>query len=187
MLPATLGGQTALNLSKALHEDGTLERFGVEMIGADSEAINRAEDRERFRDTMTEAGLRVPRSAIAHSLADAHAALAEIGLPFIVRPAFTLGGSGGGVVHDESQIERVVGRGLALSPIGQVLLEESVLGWGEFELEVMRDHSDNVVIVCSIENLDPMGVHTGDGVCVAPQQTPSRQAVSSVARPGRSL
>ena len=170
LLP-TLGGQTALNLSKALHEDGTLERFGVEMIGANSEAISRAEDRERFRDTMTEAGLRVPRSAIAHSVADAHAALAEIGLPFIVRPAFTLGGSGGGVVHDESQIERVVGRGLALSPIGQVLLEESVLGWGEFELEVMRDHSDNVVIVCSIENLDPMGVHTGDSVCVAPQQT----------------
>jgi carbamoyl-phosphate synthase large subunit len=170
LLP-TLGGQTALNLSKALHEDGTLERFGVEMIGANSEAISRAEDRERFRDTMTEAGLRVPRSAIAHSVGDAHAALAEIGLPFIVRPAFTLGGSGGGVVHDESQIERVVGRGLALSPIGQVLLEESVLGWGEFELEVMRDHSDNVVIVCSIENLDPMGVHTGDSVCVAPQQT----------------
>jgi carbamoyl-phosphate synthase large subunit len=170
LLP-TLGGQTALNLSKALHEDGTLERFGVEMIGADSEAISRAEDRERFRDTMIGAGLRVPRSAIAHSVGDAHAALAEIGLPFIVRPAFTLGGSGGGVVHDESQIERVVGRGLALSPIGQVLLEESVLGWGEFELEVMRDHSDNVVIVCSIENLDPMGVHTGDSVCVAPQQT----------------
>jgi carbamoyl-phosphate synthase large subunit len=170
LLP-TLGGQTALNLSKALHEDGTLERFGVEMIGANSEAISKAEDRERFRDTMTEAGLRVPRSAIAHSLADARAALSEIGLPFIVRPAFTLGGSGGGVVHDESQIERIVGRGLALSPIGQVLLEESVLGWGEFELEVMRDHSDNVVIVCSIENLDPMGVHTGDSVCVAPQQT----------------
>ena len=170
LLP-TLGGQTALNLSKALDEDGTLERFGVEMIGANSEAISRAEDRERFRDTMTEAGLRVPRSAIAHSVDDARAALMEIGLPFIVRPAFTLGGSGGGVVHDESQLERVVGRGLALSPIGQVLLEESVLGWGEFELEVMRDHSDNVVIVCSIENLDPMGVHTGDSVCVAPQQT----------------
>jgi carbamoyl-phosphate synthase large subunit len=170
LLP-TLGGQTALNLSKALHEDGTLERFGVEMIGANSEAINRAEDRERFRDTMTAAGLRVPRSSIAHGVADARAAVSEIGLPFIVRPAFTLGGSGGGVVHDESQLERVVGRGLALSPIGQVLLEESVLGWGEFELEVMRDHSDNVVIVCSIENLDPMGVHTGDSVCVAPQQT----------------
>jgi carbamoyl-phosphate synthase large subunit len=170
LLP-TLGGQTALNLAKALHEDGTLERYGVELIGADYEAIDRAEDRERFRDTMTAAGLRVPRSAIAHSLDDARAALATIGLPFIVRPAFTLGGSGGGVVHTEADIERIVGGGLATSPIGQVLLEESVLGWGEFELEVMRDHTDNVVIVCSIENLDPMGVHTGDSVCVAPQQT----------------
>jgi carbamoyl-phosphate synthase large subunit len=170
LLP-TLGGQTALNLAKALHEDGTLERFGVELIGADYDAIDRAEDRERFRDTMTAAGLRVPRSAIAHSLDDAHAALHELGLPFIVRPAFTLGGTGGGVVRTEADIERIVGGGLAASPIGQVLLEESVLGWGEFELEVMRDHTDNVVIVCSIENLDPMGVHTGDSVCVAPQQT----------------
>ncbi|HEY3728895.1 MAG TPA: carbamoyl-phosphate synthase large subunit [Solirubrobacteraceae bacterium] len=170
LLP-TLGGQTALNLAKALHEDGTLQRFGVELIGADYEAIDRAEDRERFRDTMTAAGLRVPRSAIAHSTDDARAALETIGLPFIVRPAFTLGGSGGGVVRGQADIERVVGAGLAASPIGQVLLEESVLGWGEFELEVMRDHTDNVVIVCSIENLDPMGVHTGDSVCVAPQQT----------------
>jgi carbamoyl-phosphate synthase large subunit len=170
LLP-TLGGQTALNLAKALHEDGTLERYGVELIGADYEAIDRAEDRERFRDTMIAAGLRVPRSAIAHSTDDARAAVASIGLPLIVRPAFTLGGTGGGVVHSEAEIERVVGAGLAASPIGQVLLEESVLGWGEFELEVMRDHTDNVVIVCSIENLDPMGVHTGDSVCVAPQQT----------------
>ena len=170
LLP-TLGGQTALNLAKALHEDGTLERYGVELIGANYDAIDRAEDRERFRDTMTEAGLRVPRSAIAHSIADARAALAQIGLPFIVRPAFTLGGTGGGVVHSADDIARIVGGGLTASPIGQVLLEESVLGWGEFELEVMRDASDNVVIVCSIENLDPMGVHTGDSVCVAPQQT----------------
>ncbi|MEO6857161.1 MAG: carbamoyl-phosphate synthase large subunit [Solirubrobacteraceae bacterium] len=170
LLP-TLGGQTALNLAKALHEDGTLERYGVELIGADYEAIDRAEDRERFRDTMTAAGLRVPRSRIAHNLSDADEALAELGLPFIVRPAFTLGGSGGGVVRTAADIERIVGGGLSASPIGQVLLEESVLGWGEFELEVMRDHTDNVVIVCSIENLDPMGVHTGDSVCVAPQQT----------------
>src|SRR6201996_3948765 len=170
LLP-TLGGQTALNLAKALHEDGTLERFGVELIGADYDAIDRAEDRERFRDTMTAAGLRVPRSAIAHTTDDARAALSALGLPFIVRPAFTLGGTGGGVVRSAADIERVVGGGLAASPIGQVLLEESVLGWGEFELEVMRDHTDNVVIVCSIENLDPMGVHTGDSVCVAPQQT----------------
>jgi carbamoyl-phosphate synthase large subunit len=170
LLP-TLGGQTALNLSKELHELGVLERYGVELIGADYEAIDRAEDRERFRETMTQAGLRVPRSAIAHSISEARAALDEIGLPFIVRPAFTLGGTGGGVVRSGDELEAVVGRGLSASPIGQVLLEESVLGWGEFELEVMRDLADNVVIVCSIENLDPMGVHTGDSVCVAPQQT----------------
>jgi carbamoyl-phosphate synthase large subunit len=170
LLP-TLGGQTALNLAKELYENGTLERFGVELIGADYDAIDRAEDRERFRDTMTEAGLRVPRSVIAHTVQDAHDALPELGLPFIVRPAFTLGGTGGGVVRTGADIERIVGGGITASPIGQVLLEESVLGWGEFELEVMRDHTDNVVIVCSIENLDPMGVHTGDSVCVAPQQT----------------
>jgi carbamoyl-phosphate synthase large subunit len=170
LLP-TLGGQTALNLAKALHEDGTLEKYGVELIGADYEAIDRAEDRERFRDTMAAAGLRVPKSFIATCVQDAHDALGELGLPFIVRPAFTLGGTGGGVVHSEHDIERMVGAGVAASPIGQVLIEESVLGWGEFELEVMRDHTDNVVIVCSIENLDPMGVHTGDSVCVAPQQT----------------
>jgi carbamoyl-phosphate synthase large subunit len=170
LLP-TLGGQTALNLAKSLYEDGTLDKFGVELIGADYDAIDRAEDRERFRDTMTAAGLRVPKSVIAHSVQDARDALAALGLPFIVRPAFTLGGTGGGVVRTEAHIDRVVGGGLAASPIGQVLLEESVLGWGEFELEVMRDHTDNVVIVCSIENLDPMGVHTGDSVCVAPQQT----------------
>jgi carbamoyl-phosphate synthase large subunit len=170
LLP-TLGGQTALNLSKELHELGVLERYGVELIGANYEAIARAEDRELFRETMTGAQLRVPRSAIAHSVADARAALQTIGLPFIVRPAFTLGGTGGGIVRSEQELERIVGNGLSASPIGQVLLEESVLGWGEFELEVMRDRSDNVVIVCSIENLDPMGVHTGDSVCVAPQQT----------------
>src|ERR1700751_5785177 len=170
LLP-TLGGQTALNLAKALYEDGTLDTYGVELIGADYDAIDRAEDRERFRDTMTQAGLRVPKSVIAHTIQDARDALPELGLPFIVRPAFTLGGTGGGVVRTEQELERIVGGGLAASPIGQVLLEESVLGWGEFELEVMRDHTDNVVIVCSIENLDPMGVHTGDSVCVAPQQT----------------
>ncbi|HTU32102.1 MAG TPA: carbamoyl-phosphate synthase large subunit [Solirubrobacteraceae bacterium] len=170
LLP-TLGGQTALNLAKALHEDGTLHKYGVELIGADYEAIDRAEDRERFRDTMAAAGLRVPKSFIATSLQNAYDALPVLGLPFIVRPAFTLGGTGGGVVRSEQDIDRVVGAGLAASPIGQVLIEESVLGWGEFELEVMRDRSDNVVIVCSIENLDPMGVHTGDSVTVAPQQT----------------
>ncbi len=170
LLP-TLGGQTALNLAKALHEDGTLERLGVELIGADYDAIRRAEDRDLFRETMRGAGLRVPRSAIATSVAEAVDALEAVGLPAIVRPAFTLGGQGGGIARTREEFERVVAGGIAASPIGQVLVEESVLGWGEFELEVMRDRNDNVVIVCSIENVDPMGVHTGDSVTVAPQQS----------------
>ena len=170
LLP-TLGGQTALNLAKVLTEDGTLARYGVELIGADYEAINRAEDRDLFRETMTRAGLRVPRSAIARTCAAAQAALPDLGLPAIIRPAFTLGGQGGGIARTEVEFNRLVAEGIAASPIGQVLVEESVLGWGEFELEVMRDHNDNVVIVCSIENVDPMGVHTGDSVTVAPQQT----------------
>jgi carbamoyl-phosphate synthase large subunit len=170
LLP-TLGGQTALNLAKALHEDGTLERFGVELIGADYDAIARAEDRDLFRQTMETAGLKMPRSAIATTVAEALGSLDEIGLPAIVRPAFTLGGRGGGIARTPEDYERIVERGLAASPIGQVLIDQSVLGWGEFELEVMRDLHDNVVIVCSIENVDPMGVHTGDSVTVAPQQT----------------
>jgi len=170
LLP-TLGGQTALNLARKLHEDGTLERHGVELIGADYEAIGRAEDRDLFRETMLGAGLRVPNSAIATTPEKAELALTEIGLPLIVRPAFTLGGWGGGVARTEAEFRAIVTGGLSASPIGQILIDESVLGWGEFELEVMRDRNDNVVIVCSIENLDPMGVHTGDSVCVAPQQT----------------
>jgi carbamoyl-phosphate synthase large subunit len=170
LLP-TLGGQTALNLAKALHDDGTLERFDVELIGATYEAICRAEDRELFDATMRAAGLRTVRNTIATSVEEARAALDAFGLPLIVRPAFTLGGRGGGVARTREEFDRVVARGLAASPIGQVLIDESVLGWGEFELEVMRDGADNVVIVCSIENVDPMGVHTGDSVTVAPQQT----------------
>ena len=170
LLP-TLGGQTALNLAKTLHEDGTLAEFGVELIGANYDAINRAEDREQFDATMQAAGLRTARNTIAHSLEEARAALDAFGLPLIIRPAFTLGGRGGGIARTLEDFERIVARGLAASPIGQVLIDESVLGWGEFELEVMRDHADNVVIVCSIENIDPMGVHTGDSVTVAPQQT----------------
>src|SRR5579872_6018740 len=170
LLP-TLGGQTALNLARALHEDGTLERYGVELIGAGYEAIARAEDRDRFRETMVTAGLRVPRSAIATTPHQARAARAQIGLPAIVRPAFTLGGQGGGIARTPTEYERVVAAGIAASPIGQVLIEESVLGWGEFELEVMRDRNDNVVVVCSIEHIDPMGVHTGDSLTVAPQQS----------------
>jgi carbamoyl-phosphate synthase large subunit len=183
LLP-TLGGQTALNLAKALHDDGTLQRCGVELIGADYDAITCAEDRERFREAMHDAGLTMPASAIAtgwdaelrrvdvkRGLAAALDALPEIGLPCIVRPAYTLGGRGGGIARSAEEFSRVVAHGLEVSPIGQVLLDQSVLGWGEFELEVMRDRADNVVIVCSIENVDPMGIHTGDSVTVAPQQT----------------
>ncbi len=170
-LLATLGGQTALNLAKTLHEDGTLVEHGVELIGATYEAICKAEDRDRFRQTMAAAGLKMPRSAIAHSQEEASDALIDIGLPIIVRPAYTLGGRGGGIARTTEEFREIVRGGLDASPISQVLLDESVLGWGEFELEVMRDHNDNCVVVCSIENIDPMGVHTGDSVTVAPQQT----------------
>jgi carbamoyl-phosphate synthase large subunit len=170
MLP-TLGGGTALDLARELSEDGTLARHRVELIGADYDAIRRAEDRDLFRATMERAGLRVPRSAAVKSMREADRALPEVGLPAIVRPGFTMGGAGGGIARTETEYRQVVAEGLAASPIGQVLVEESVIGWGEFELEVMRDASDNVVIVCSIENVDPMGVHTGDSVTVAPQQT----------------
>jgi carbamoyl-phosphate synthase large subunit len=172
LLP-TLGGQTALNLASALHEAKVLERCGVELIGADYEAIRRAEDREAFRQTMEGAGLRVPWSEIVRNVGEAERALRDrrITLPAIVRPAYTLGGEGGGVGRTETELRQVVSEGLAASPINQVLVEESVLGWGEFELEVMRDRNDNVVVVCSIENVDPMGVHTGDSVTVAPAQT----------------
>ena len=172
LLP-TLGGQTALNIAMALFEDGTLERFGVELIGADAAAIRRAEDREEFRQTMTEAGLRIPWSMTVETLGEVEEALADgrITLPAIVRPAFTMGGQGEGSASTETELRQVVSEGLAASPINQVLVEESVIGWGEFELEVMRDRNDNVVIICSIENVDPMGVHTGDSVTVAPAQT----------------
>ncbi|HSC20566.1 MAG TPA: carbamoyl-phosphate synthase large subunit, partial [Solirubrobacterales bacterium] len=172
LLP-TLGGQTALNIAMTLFEDGTLEKFGVELIGADAAAIRRAEDREEFRRTMTEHGLRIPWSMTVESLGEVEEALADgrITLPAIVRPAFTMGGQGGGIGRSDTELRQVVSEGLAASPINQVLVEESVIGWGEFELEVMRDRNDNVVIICSIENVDPMGVHTGDSVTVAPAQT----------------
>jgi len=170
LLP-TLGGQTALNLATELQESGVLDLWEVEMIGADAEAIRRAEDRFEFRTAMEEIGLRVPQSALAHDLDEAMRAVDEVGLPLVVRPAYTLGGTGGGIAHDRESLRRIAAEGLRLSPIGQVLLEESVAGWHEFELEVMRDTADNVVVICSIENIDPMGVHTGDSVTVAPALT----------------
>ena len=170
LLP-TLGGQTALNLAIELKESGILDLWEVEMIGADADAIRRAEDRQEFRTAMEEIGLRVPRSVIATSPADVERAANDLGLPLVVRPAFTMGGAGGGIAHDREGLRHIAENGLRLSPIGQVMLEESVAGWHEFELEVMRDRADNVVIICSIENVDPMGVHTGDSVTVAPALT----------------
>jgi carbamoyl-phosphate synthase large subunit len=170
LLP-TLGGQTALNLAVALHERGVLERFGVELIGARLDAILMAEDRQRFRAAMEQIGLSVPRSVYVTGRDQFDAALAQVGLPAIIRPSFTLGGSGGGIAYTAAEFAERVERGLYVSPTHEVLVEQSVLGWKEFELEVMRDTADNVVIICSIENFDPMGVHTGDSITVAPAQT----------------
>ncbi len=172
LLP-TLGGQTALNLAMDLSADGTLEKYGVELIGANREAIIRGEDREVFRQVMNEAGIRIPWSITVESVDQALKELDEgdASLPAIIRPAFTMGGQGGGVAETRDELVEVVSKGIAASPIGQVLVEESVIGWGEFELEVMRDRNDNVVIICSIENVDPMGVHTGDSITVAPAQS----------------
>jgi carbamoyl-phosphate synthase large subunit len=167
----TMGGQTALNVAMALAEGGVLDRYGVELIGANARAIRMAEDREEFARAMRRIGLKVPTGGIARSWDDALALIALTGFPAIIRPSFTLGGTGGGVAYNRAEYEDVVRRGLELSPVGQVLVERSVLGWKEFELEVMRDHADNVVIVCSIENVDPMGVHTGDSITVAPAMT----------------
>ncbi|MCY3763668.1 MAG: carbamoyl-phosphate synthase large subunit, partial [Gemmatimonadetes bacterium] len=170
LLP-TVGGQTALNTAVELGERGALERFGVELIGARLEAIRTAEDRELFKRAMDEAGLEMPPGHFVHSLEEAVARQHELGYPTIIRPSFTLGGSGGGIAYNGEEFERIVSHGLDLSPIGEVLIEMSVLGWKEYELEVMRDLNDNVVIICSIENFDPMGVHTGDSITVAPAQT----------------
>ncbi len=170
LLP-TMGGQTALNCALDLAREGVLEKYGVEMIGASREAIDMAEDREQFRDAMLEIGLEVPAAAIAHSMEEALQKQASIGYPTIIRPSFTMGGSGGGIAYNREEFEAIVARGLELSPTTEVLLEESVLGWKEYEMEVVRDHKDNCIIICSIENFDPMGVHTGDSITVAPAQT----------------
>jgi carbamoyl-phosphate synthase large subunit len=170
LLP-TMGGQTALNLAKALAEQGILEKYGVRLIGASLNAINKAEDRRLFKEAMEKIGLELPRAGIATSMEEARALVKQFGYPSIIRPSFTLGGTGGGVAFDEEQFEQICASGLAASPVGSVQIDESVLGWKEYELEVVRDSRDNCIIVCSIENLDPMGVHTGDSITVAPAQT----------------
>jgi carbamoyl-phosphate synthase large subunit len=170
LLP-TLGGQTGLNTAMDLHRHGVLEKYGVEMIGAKPEAIEKGEDREKFKAAMQRIGIDVPQSGLAHSLAEAQAIREQVGLPCVLRPSYTLGGTGGGIAYNRAEFNELVSRGLDLSPVGSVLIEESVIGWKEFELEVMRDRADNVVIICSIENFDPMGVHTGDSITVAPAQT----------------
>ncbi len=167
LLP-TMGGQTALNAAMELHKEGILDKYGVEMIGASPEAIDKAEDRHKFRDAMNKIGLQTPNSMAATSMDEARAALDNIGLPLIIRPSFTLGGIGGGVAYNRAEFEAIVRSGLDASPISEVLIEESVVGWKEFEMEVVRDKADNCIIICSIENIDPMGVHTGDSITVAP-------------------
>src|SRR6187455_1588985 len=170
LLP-TMGGQTALNCALDLVREGVLEKYGVELIAASRQAIDMAEDRELFRNAMREIGLACPKSRIAHSMEEALAVQAEIGFPTVIRPSFTLGGTGGGIAYNREEFEQIVERGLDASPTSEVLLEESVIGWKEFEMEVVRDRNDNCIIICSIENVDPMGVHTGDSITVAPAQT----------------
>ncbi|MBI4949584.1 MAG: carbamoyl phosphate synthase large subunit, partial [Deltaproteobacteria bacterium] len=170
LLP-TMGGQTALNVSVKLAEAGILDKYNVEMIGAKLHAIKKAEDRELFKLAMQKIGLEVPRSGNARTFAQALEIIERMDFPVIIRPSFTLGGTGGGIAYNRQEYEEMVKYGLEASPISELLIEESVIGWKEFELEVMRDKNDNVVIICSIENFDPMGVHTGDSITVAPAQT----------------
>jgi carbamoyl-phosphate synthase large subunit len=170
LLP-TMGGQTALNVAMKLAEDGTLDRLGIELIGANRGAIAKAEDRQLFRDAMLKIGLSCPRSRVVRSVDEARGALVAIGLPAIIRPSFTLGGTGGGIAYNKTEFEEITRTGIAASPVGEVLIEESVLGWKEYEMEVVRDRADNCIIICSIENIDPMGVHTGDSITVAPALT----------------
>src|SRR5262249_25069174 len=170
LLP-TLGGQTGLNTAMDLWRHGVLDRFGVQMIGANPEAIAKAEDREKFKESMQRLGIAVPKSGVARSMTEAQEVCRDVGLPCVLRPSVTLGGTGGGIAYNREEFNELIARGLELSPVHEVLVEESVIGWKEFELEVMRDKADNVVIICSIENFDPMGVHTGDSITVAPAQT----------------
>jgi len=167
----TMGGQTALNCALDLAREGVLEKYNVEMIGACRDAIDKAEDRDRFRTAMQKIGLDMPRAAVAHSLEEAFQVQAQVGFPTVIRPSFTMGGSGGGIAYNKEEFVEICERGLDLSPTNELLIEESILGWKEYEMEVVRDHKDNCIIICSIENLDPMGVHTGDSITVAPAQT----------------
>ncbi|MGZ3241001.1 MAG: carbamoyl-phosphate synthase large subunit, partial [Burkholderiaceae bacterium] len=167
----TMGGQTALNCALDLHNNGVLKKYGCELIGASPEAIDKAEDRSKFKDAMTKIGLGSARSGVAHTLDESWAVQKELGFPVIIRPSFTMGGTGGGIAYNEEEFDAICKRGLEASPTSELLIEESLIGWKEFEMEVVRDKKDNCIIVCSIENLDPMGVHTGDSITVAPAQT----------------
>ncbi|MDA0631120.1 MAG: carbamoyl-phosphate synthase large subunit, partial [Proteobacteria bacterium] len=167
----TMGGQTALNCALKLDAEGVLEKFNVEMIGATKEAIDKAEDRELFDQAMKRIGLETPRAKLAHSLEEAFLILDDIGFPCIIRPSFTMGGSGGGIAYNREEFETICTRGLDLSPTNELLIDESLIGWKEYEMEVVRDRNDNCIIICSIENFDAMGVHTGDSITVAPAQT----------------
>jgi carbamoyl-phosphate synthase large subunit len=170
LLP-TMGGQTALNCALDLAREGVLEKFDVELIGASREAIDKAEDREKFKKAMSRIGLASPRSTLAHSMEEALQVQAGVGFPVVIRPSFTLGGAGGGIAYNREEFVAICERGIEASPTRELLIEESLIGWKEFEMEVVRDRNDNCIIVCSIENLDPMGVHTGDSITVAPAQT----------------
>ena len=170
LLP-TMGGQTALNCALDLSRNGVLAKFGVEMIGANEIAIEMAEDRQKFREAMDDIGLESARSDVAHTMEQAREIQTRLGFPIVIRPSFTMGGTGGGIAYNKQEFETIVARGLDMSPTTEVLLEESLLGWKEYEMEVVRDRNDNCIIVCSIENLDPMGIHTGDSITVAPAQT----------------
>ena len=170
LLP-TMGGQTALNCALGLEAAGVLEKYNVEMIGANADTIDKAEDRNRFDQAMKKIGLECPRAGIAHSLEEARAVQKDLGFPCIIRPSFTMGGTGGGIAYNKEEFEEICTRGLDLSPTNELLIDESLIGWKEYEMEVVRDKNDNCIIICSIENFDAMGVHTGDSITVAPAQT----------------
>ncbi|NLY94792.1 MAG: carbamoyl phosphate synthase large subunit, partial [Myxococcales bacterium] len=186
LLP-TLGGQTALNLALALHARGTLEKYGVELIGAKVEAIRKGEERELFKAAMEKIGLECPRAVVARTLEEAEVAVEKIGFPLILRPSLTMGGSGGGVAYNREEFDRAIRWAFAQSPVHECLIEESLLGWKEYELEVIRDSADNFAVICTIENLDPMGVHTGDSITIAPAMTLTDREFQRLRDAGRAI